>query len=333
MLQELNIGVLALTDSAPFVVAQKAGFFEQAGLMVHLEHQPSWSTLRDKLIFGQLDAAQMLSPMPVAIDLGLNGTPRKAMRAPLVVSRGGNSVVVSQAVQELMQALPEGGTLGAGLRAEIAKGKAKRVIGTVFPYSMHTLQLRRWLRSQDVDPDQDVRFHVVPPARMVAALRDQTIDLFCVGEPWGSAAQEEGLGSIVATSQTLWPYAPEKVLGFTADWVQANSELAKKLVDAVRLGCEWLQAGIAQREQAADWLSAMEYVNVPSELIKKALVGVNQTAQSETAPFLDFDAKSSDSERINASLDWMIDETLSAMNQGRQPAMKEDNLRQIFNSL
>lgn len=333
MLQELNIGVLALTDSAPFVVAQKAGFFEQAGLMVHLEHQPSWSTLRDKLIFGQLDAAQMLSPMPVAIDLGLNGTPRKSMRAPLVVSRGGNSVVVGHALHELMAAIPEGGTLGAGLRAELAKGKAKRVVGTVFPYSMHTLQLRRWLRSQDVDPDQDVKFHVVPPARMVSALRDETIDLFCVGEPWGSAAQEEGLGSIVATSQTLWPYAPEKVLGFTADWVQANVDSAKKLVDAVGLGCAWLQSGTEQREQAAEWLSEMEYVNVPSNLIKKALLGVQGKNQSEAIPYLDFQGELLDNERMNASLDWMIEETLSAMNLGRQPAMKEENLRQIFDPL
>lgn len=41
MQQEIRIGVIALTDSAPFVVAQKMGFFEAQSLTVELVDRKS----------------------------------------------------------------------------------------------------------------------------------------------------------------------------------------------------------------------------------------------------------------------------------------------------
>ncbi|MEM8538154.1 MAG: ABC transporter substrate-binding protein, partial [Pseudomonadota bacterium] len=61
---DIRIGFIPLVDAAPLVVAKELGFAGEEGLTITLEPSPSWSTLRDKLGFGQLDAAHMLSPVP-----------------------------------------------------------------------------------------------------------------------------------------------------------------------------------------------------------------------------------------------------------------------------
>ena len=286
MQQEIRIGVIALTDSAPFVVAQKMGFFEAQSLTVELVKQASWATLRDKLAYGEIDAAHMLSPMAIALQLGLGGSPRKEVVAPLVLNRSGNAITVSKSLATLISGLIEGETLGSKLRTAKSRGERAMVFGTVFPFSMHTLQLRRWLRLNDVDPDQDVRFEVVPPVRMVASLQAGLIDAFCVGEPYNSLAVNEGLGSIVATSNSLWPKAPEKVLGCTRSWANQNPQALSGLCRALRQACVWLEGGADNRRKAAAWLSTSDHVNLPGSVLEMALLA---TIKGGTDPFIQFD--------------------------------------------
>jgi len=286
MQQEIRIGVIALTDSAPFVVAQKMGFFETESLSVELVRQASWATLRDKLAYGEIDAAHMLSPMAIALQLGLGGSPKKDVLAPLVLNRSGNAITVSKPLAALISGLVEGETLGSKLRAAKSRGERGLVFGTVFPFSMHTLQLRRWLRSNDVDPDQDVRFEVVPPVRMVASLQAGLIDAFCVGEPYNSLAVNEGLGTIVATSNSLWPKAPEKVLGCTRAWATDNPVALRGLIKALRHACNWLEGGVENRVKAAAWLSTSDHVNLPGSVLEMALLA---TIKGGTDPFIQFD--------------------------------------------
>jgi len=63
---ELKAGFIPLVDAAPLVVARELGFAEEEGLDLRLDRAPSWSTLRDWVAMGQIDAAHMLSPVPVA---------------------------------------------------------------------------------------------------------------------------------------------------------------------------------------------------------------------------------------------------------------------------
>ena len=285
MQDEIRIGVLALTDSAPFVVARHLDFFHAENLTVHLVQQPSWATLRDKLAFGEIDAAHMLSPMAIALHLGLGGSPRKNVVAPMVLNRGGNAITVNKPLADVLAGLVGGQTLGSVLRAGRLRGERPMVLGTVFPFSMHTLQLRRWLRLNDVDPDVDVRVEVVLLVRMVAALQAGLIDAFCVGEPYNSLAVGQGLGTIVATSNSLWPNAPEKVLGCTQAWAEANPQALAGLVRALRRACEWLEGGMENRKQAAAWLSNSDHVNLPQNVLETALLA----SASGSGPFIQFD--------------------------------------------
>ena len=69
----LAIGFIPLVDAAPLIVAQEMGFAAAEGIELDLKPAPSWASLRDMLAFGRVDAAHMLSPVPVASALGIGG--------------------------------------------------------------------------------------------------------------------------------------------------------------------------------------------------------------------------------------------------------------------
>ncbi|HBO1065092.1 TPA: ABC transporter substrate-binding protein, partial [Pseudomonas aeruginosa] len=75
----LDIGFMALTDSASLIVAATQGFAQPYGLTLNLRRQPSWATLRDKLLSGELDAAQCLYGLVYGVQLGLGGSAASEM--------------------------------------------------------------------------------------------------------------------------------------------------------------------------------------------------------------------------------------------------------------
>ncbi|MDP1577567.1 MAG: ABC transporter substrate-binding protein, partial [Cypionkella sp.] len=65
------------------------------------------------------------------------------------------------------------------------------------------------------------------------ALQAGEIDLFCVGEPWGSVAVENGSGTLLLPTSAMWARAPEKVLATRAGWAKAEPALAGPLLRAL----------------------------------------------------------------------------------------------------
>ena len=51
----------------------RATFAEAEGIALDLIAAPSWSSVRDMLAFSRVDAAHLLSPLPVAMAMGLGG--------------------------------------------------------------------------------------------------------------------------------------------------------------------------------------------------------------------------------------------------------------------
>jgi hypothetical protein len=96
-LMQLVAGFVPLIDAAPLIVAAEMGFAEAEGLDLLLRPAPSWSRLRDDLAFGRIDAAHLLSPMPVAMTLGLGGV-EMAVDAVQVMSICGEIIGVSHAI-------------------------------------------------------------------------------------------------------------------------------------------------------------------------------------------------------------------------------------------
>ena len=87
MMTPLSIAFLPLTDSAVLVAAREKGFAEAQGIDLRLLRTTSWATLRDRLVYRQVEAAHMLAPLAIAVTLGLSQTPAK-LAAPFVTSIG-----------------------------------------------------------------------------------------------------------------------------------------------------------------------------------------------------------------------------------------------------
>src|SRR5947208_3635729 len=154
----LRIGFLALTDAAPFLVGRELGFFARRGLRVELRREIGWATIREKIIFGELDAAPAPAPMLWATHLGLGCAPTEVVTA-MVLNLNGNAITLSNALWDA------GVRDAASLRTHVRERRARQLLtfGVVFQYSSHHLLLRDWLRTAGLEPERDVRIVVVPP--------------------------------------------------------------------------------------------------------------------------------------------------------------------------
>lgn len=189
----LPTAFVPLVDAAPLIVAEEMGFAREEGIALDLIAAPSWSSVRDMLAFGRVDAAQLLSPVPVAMALGLGGV-TQPVSAVSVLSVNGNVIGVSRALEDRLRASGYGfdfhDAAGAA-RALVAVADRPLVFGVPFPFSMHVELLHYWLESSGL-AEKGFEVRTVPPPLMVRALAEGDVDAFCVGEPWGSAAVEAG---------------------------------------------------------------------------------------------------------------------------------------------
>lgn len=271
--RSLRLGYMPLTDALPLLVAAEQGFFADAGLEVELSCEPSWATVRDKLVIGALDGAQVLGPMLLASTLGLGGL-RKPMLTAFSLGLNGNAVTVSNALFSALADHAAGSDplqTGAALAAVIAErrrqGREPLVFATVFPYSMHTYLLRYWLGAAGIDPDRDLELVALPPSQMIDNLRLGHIDGYCVGEPWNSGAVALGLGRCLLTGYQIWQNAPEKMLGVTEQWAGAHPRTHAALLQALARACRAIDADLPAALRslaAAPWLATpQEWLLLP----------------------------------------------------------------------
>jgi len=288
----LTLGIMALNDCAPVVVAREKGFFADEGLEVAVVRESSWANIRDKVAIGAFDAAQMLAPMPIAATLGIDGL-RSEMETAFCMGLNGNAISVSNVLAEQIQSadMDAGSSARAtaeGLRRVIdefrARGQRKLVFAHVFPFSSHNYELRYWLAAAGIDPDADVKLIGIPPSQMVKNLQDGHIDGFCVGEPWNSKAVAAGIGSVVCTSYDIWSNRAEKVLGVTQEWSRQHPGTHRALVRSLIRAAQWLDES-GNRDEASHLLSLPAYLDMPQELIAMSLTGRFRHRRSEESRF------------------------------------------------
>ncbi len=288
----LPVAYMPLVDAAPLIVAQEMGFAQTEGIALDLIAAPSWSSVRDMLAFGRVDAAHMLSPVPVAMALGLGGV-ATPVSAVMVTSVNGDVIGVGRALEARLRATGYGFDFAdprAAARALAQVTDGPLVFGVPFPFSMHVELLHYWFDGTDLG-GTEVTIRTVPPPLMAEALAAGDIDAFCVGEPWGSVAVDQGSGALLLPGKAIWSFAPEKVLAVRTDWAETEPHLLRRLMRAVWRAAQWL-ARPDTRTTAAEILSRKAYLDVPPELIDRALNGrftiSGQAEQREVPRFLEF---------------------------------------------
>ncbi|MGY4750318.1 CmpA/NrtA family ABC transporter substrate-binding protein [Pannonibacter sp. Q-1] len=277
----LRAGFIPLVDASILLAAAEAGFAEREGLRLELVRDVSWANVRDRLAFRQFDIAHMLSPMPVAAQLGLGSNPSPAV-TPFFLGQGGNAITLALRLFEEMAELAEGveraDALGCAralalvVRARREGGMAPLTLGVTYPFSSHNYEFRYWLAAGGIDPDADVRLVVVPPPMTSDALEAGAIDGFCVGAPWNMIACERGVGRIVAVKQDIWPLAPEKVLAMRPEWADANQDTVMRLIVALDRAARWCQAP-ENHDDLAAILADPRYLGAPKDILRRVLAG------------------------------------------------------------
>ncbi len=283
----LTVGYMPLLDSAPLLWAQHRGYFREAGLEVTLVREVSWASLRDRLAYGALDAAQCLAPMPVAATLGADqvGVP---LQTGLTLSQNWAAITFSRSMADRIGLVPGMGPLESAraVAAFVRQGGQLR-LAHVFQFSMHHYLLREWLALGGITGDvPGISFSVVPPAQMVRHLESGVIDGFCAGEPWNTAAVMGGLGIVVTTTAAIWDGGADKVLGVTTAWAGKHPQAHRALIVAILRAQQELASGEAQAGLAL-LLQQWHVMDVPAEWLLSSLRGEGAGSPPRFATGLD----------------------------------------------
>lgn len=262
---EVKVGFMPLTDCASLVAAAALGFDRKYGISIRLAREPTWAAIRDKLISGSLDAAQLLYGMVYDVQLGI-GAVRHDMAVLMTLNHNGQGITFSNRL------CSTGEDSVAVLRRVCEHTMDAALLAHTFPTGTHAMWLYYWLAAHDIHPLRDVRTITVPPPRMVDRLQRGEIIGCCVGEPWNALAIAEGTGFSAATSQQVWPDHPEKALAAPRDFVQRHPNTARALIMAVLDASRHIEA-MADRAALAHLLSREEYIGIPAEVIAPRLLG------------------------------------------------------------
>lgn len=271
----LRIGFLPLVDAALPILAREFGYAEDEGLSLDLVRDMSWATVCDRLLYGHSDAAHLIAPLAIATTLGL-GRPAVSLSVPFVLGLNGNAVTLRPDLAEQVTALGRPGNareIGVKLAtvALAAKASGKRLrLGVVHRYSSHNYMLRYWLTGSGLDPNADVEIVTVAPPFAADALASGEVDGICVGEPWNSVAVDRGVGAIVVVTSQIWRRGVEKVLAMPTARMEAEPEVAHRLIRALyRAGMAFVDP--ARLGVIADILARPEYLDGSAALISHAI--------------------------------------------------------------
>ncbi|PDT11061.1 MULTISPECIES: CmpA/NrtA family ABC transporter substrate-binding protein [unclassified Rhizobium] len=273
----VKLGFIALTDSAPLIIAKEKGFFDKHGLPeTDVAKQASWGATRDNLVLGGaangIDGAHILSPLPYLMQTGKvtqNNKPvPMAILARLNLDSQGISVAKEYAETGVQL---DASKLKAAFEKKKAEGKEIKAAMT-FPGGTHDLWIRYWLAAGGIDPNKDVSTIVVPPPQMVANMKVGNMDVFCVGEPWNEQLVNQGIGFTAATTGELWKGHPEKALGLRAEWIEKNPNAAKALLMAVMEAQQWCES-MENKAEMAEILGKRQWFNVPTKDVLGRLKG------------------------------------------------------------
>jgi len=253
--KDLKVGFIPITCATPIIMAHPMGFYSKQGLNVEVIKTAGWAVIRDKTINKEYDAAHMLSPMPLAITLGV-GSNAIPYTAPAIENINGQAITL--AVKHKDKRDPKS---WKGFKFAVP-----------FDYSIHNYLLRYYVAEHGIDPDVDIQIRAVPPPEMVANLRADNIDGFLAPDPVNQRAVYDGVGFIHLLSKELWEGHPCCVFAASKDFVTQTpntyAALLKAIIDATAFA-----AKPENRKQIAEAIAPANYLNQPVTVVEQVLTG------------------------------------------------------------
>lgn len=253
--KDLKVGFIAITCAAPLIMADPLGFYKKQGLNVALTKTAGWALIRDKMINKEYDATHFLSPMPIAMSMGLGSNP-VPMRVATIQNTNGQAITLHVKHKD---------------KRDPRQWKGFK-FAIPFEYSMHGFLLRYYLAEHGLDPDRDVQLRVTPPPEMVANLRAGNIDGFLGPDPFNQRAVYDEIGFIHILSREIWDGHPCCAFGTSDEFVRQNPNTFAALFRAV-LDAAAMARDPANRSAIAKAIAPAAYLNQPETVIEQVLTG------------------------------------------------------------
>ncbi len=253
--KDLKIGFIPITCATPLIMAHPLGFYSKQGLNVEVVKTAGWALIRDKILNKEYDATHFLSPMPLAISLGLGST---ATPMNVATIQNTNGQAITLAVKHKDKRDPKD---WKGFKFAVP-----------FEYSMHNFLLRYYVAEAGLDPDKDIQIRVVPPPEMVANLRAGNIDGFLGPDPFNQRAVFEEVGFIHLLTKELWNGHSCCAFGTSTEFIQKNPNTFAALYRAVLTSAAMAREA-KNRELIAKVIAPQQYLNQPETVIAQVLTG------------------------------------------------------------
>ena len=253
--KDLKIGFIPITCATPLIMAKPLGFYEKQGLNVEVVKTAGWALIRDKMINKEYDATHFLSPMPLAISLGLGST-ATPMNVATIQNTNGQAITLSVKHKD---------------KRDPKQWKGFK-FAVPFEFSMHNFLLRYYVAEAGLNPDTDIQIRVVPPPEMVANLRAGNIDGFLGPDPFNQRAVFEEVGFIHLLTKELWDGHPCCAFGTSTEFIQKNPNTFIALYRAV-LTAAAMARKPDNRELIAKVISPQAYLNQPETVVAQVLTG------------------------------------------------------------
>ena len=189
--KDLKIGFIPITCATPLIMADPLGFYKKEGLSISLNKTAGGALIRDKMISKEHDASHFLSPMPLAMSMGLGSTAAQ-MRVATIQNINGQAITLANKHKD---------------KRDPKQWKGFK-FAVPFEYSMHNFLLRYYVAEHGLNPDTDIQIRVTPPPEMVANLRAGNIDGYLGPDPFNQRAVYDEIGFIHLLSKELWDGHP-----------------------------------------------------------------------------------------------------------------------------
>jgi nitrate/nitrite transport system substrate-binding protein len=252
---KLKVGFIPITCATPIIMAQPMGFYARHGLDVEVVKTAGWAVIRDKTLNKEYDAAHMLSPMPLAITLGV-GANAVPYTMPAVENINGQAITL--AVKHKDKRDPKS---WKGFKFAVP-----------FDYSMHNYLLRYYVAEHGLDPDRDIQIRAVPPPEMVANLRADNIDGFLAPDPVNQRAVYDGVGFIHVLSKEIWDGHPCCAFAASKEFITTMPNTYQALLKAIIDATAYARK-VENRKEIAAAIAPANYLNQPVTVVEQVLTG------------------------------------------------------------
>jgi len=253
--KDLKVGFIPITCATPIIMAHPMGFYSKHGLDVEVVKTAGWAVIRDKSLAKEYDAAHMLSPMPLAISLGVGSNP-VPWTMPAIENINGQAITLAMKHKD---------------KRDPKDWKGFR-FAVPFDYSMHNYLLRYYVAEHGLDPDKDIQIRSVPPPEMVANLRADNIDGYLGPDPFNQRAVFDGVGFIHLLTKELWDGHPCCAFTVSKEFASQNPNAYRALLKSIIEATAYASKQ-ENRKEIAKAIAPTNYLNQPETVLEQILTG------------------------------------------------------------